>query len=93
MRRFREEFRLKKVRILRECLIPIFQGLKIDINRQPLNFLKRYLYVLRLAIMSQLGNTFDVYSYIMIFLQLTEMFLRVLIIRRGKTNRNKNGKR
>ena len=36
MRRFRKEFGLKKARILRERLIPVSQGLKIGINRQPL---------------------------------------------------------
>ena len=35
MRRFRKEFGLKKARILRERLIPVSQGLKIGINRQP----------------------------------------------------------
>ena len=38
MRRFRKEFGLKKARILRERLIPVSQGLKIGINRQPLIF-------------------------------------------------------
>ena len=38
MRRFRKEFGLKKARILRERLIPVSQGLKIGINRQPLLF-------------------------------------------------------
>ena len=38
MRRFRKEFGLKKARILRERLIPVSQGLKIGINRQPLPF-------------------------------------------------------
>ena len=37
MRRFRKEFGLKKARILRERLIPVSQGLKIGINRQPLS--------------------------------------------------------
>lgn len=36
MRRFRKEFGLKKARILRERLIPVSQGVKIGINRQPL---------------------------------------------------------
>ena len=38
MRRFRKEFGLKKARILRERLIPVSQGVKIGINRQPLLF-------------------------------------------------------
>ncbi len=35
MRRFRKEFGPKKVRIMRERLILVSQGLKISINRHP----------------------------------------------------------
>ena len=42
MRRFRKEFGIKKARIQRERLIPISQGLKIGINRQPLSAAAKY---------------------------------------------------